>query len=43
MPRLEATSGSGISSIHRPYGVVVGFVYCLDTVYLIKNDVSNGC
>jgi hypothetical protein len=43
MPRLEVTSGSGIWNIQRPYGVVVAYVHCFDIVYLIKNDVSNGC
>jgi hypothetical protein len=43
MPRLEVTSGSGLWSIQRPYGVVVGSIHYLDIVYLIKNNVINGC
>jgi hypothetical protein len=43
MPRLDATNGSGIWSIQRPYGAMVGSIHCLDTIYLIKNNASNGC
>jgi hypothetical protein len=40
---LEATNGSGIWNIQRPYGTMVGSIHCLDIVYLIKNNASIGC